>query len=75
MGSLLAFIQSLDQAAMAYELDSVRDAIMVRVAVPGERWEVEFFEDGDIEIERFVSAGVQQGTAEMLDGLIAEYSD
>jgi hypothetical protein len=72
---LLAFIQSLDQAAMAYELDSVRDAIMVRVAVPGERWEVEFFEDGDIEIERFVSAGVQQGTAEMLDGLIAEYSD
>jgi hypothetical protein len=30
---------------------------MVEVAVPGERWEAEFFEDGRIEAERFSSDG------------------
>ena len=35
---------------------------MVLVAVPGERWEIEFFEDGAIEIERFgSSAGISSG--------------
>ena len=27
--------------------------------IPGERWELEFFEDGTVELERFVSAGVE----------------
>jgi hypothetical protein len=26
---------------------------MVQIAVPGERWEVEFFEDGHVEVEVF----------------------
>jgi hypothetical protein len=30
---------------------------MVLVTVPGERWEVEFFADGSIEVERFISNG------------------
>ena len=30
---------------------------MVNVVVPGERWEVEFFEDGHVVVERFVTAG------------------
>ncbi len=28
---------------------------MVELAIPGERWEVEFFEDGHVEVERFRS--------------------
>jgi hypothetical protein len=28
---------------------------MVEIAVPGERWEVEFMEEGHIEIEKFIS--------------------
>jgi hypothetical protein len=31
---------------------------MMSVALPGERWEIEFFDDGRIELERFVSQGV-----------------
>ena len=31
---------------------------MISVAVPGERWEIEFFDDGRIELERFISQGV-----------------
>ncbi len=30
---------------------------MVRINVPGERWEVEFLQDEDVEIERFVGDG------------------
>jgi hypothetical protein len=30
---------------------------MITVAVPGERWEIEFLDDGSIEIERFISNG------------------
>jgi len=30
---------------------------MVNVNVPGERWEVEFFDDGSVEVERFVTTG------------------
>jgi hypothetical protein len=33
---------------------------MMSVAVPGERWEIEFFDDGRIELERFVSQGVAE---------------
>ena len=32
---------------------------MVTVAVPGERWEIEFINDGTVEVERFESAGVE----------------
>ncbi len=42
-----------------YQMLIVRDAaLMVSVALAGERWEIEFFEDGHIELERFVSLGV-----------------
>ncbi len=39
---------------------------MVEVAVPGERWEVEFFADGNVEIEKFIS------NAEILDEKVLE---
>lgn len=51
---LLDFLSQLDQAGIYFRLDRVRDeAIMVRIDIPGERWEVEYFADGEIEIERF----------------------
>ena len=66
---LLFFLQRLDDAKIWYRLDRVRDAIMVTVTVPGERWEVEFFEDGLIEVERFVSTGTIENE-DMSDQLI-----
>lgn len=44
---------------------------MVTVNIPGERWEVEFFDDGNVEVERFVSTGVVDGAA-LLDTLIEQ---
>ena len=71
--SVLEFLERLERANVAYSLRHIRDALMVVVDIPGERWEIEFFGDGELEVERFVSAGVEQGTPAMLDQLIAEY--
>jgi hypothetical protein len=30
---------------------------MIMTATPGERWEIEFFPDGLVEVERFISTG------------------
>lgn len=42
--------------------------------VPGERWEIEFLPDGEIEVEKFVSLGEIAG-AESLEGLFARYEE
>lgn len=55
---LTMFLKELEQEHIHYTLASHRDgAIMVLVTVPGKRWEIEFFEDGSVEVERFISNG------------------
>ncbi|NEP58838.1 MAG: hypothetical protein F6K31_17765, partial [Symploca sp. SIO2G7] len=55
---LVSFLQKLDQQGMSYTLGHHREeAVMVTVAVPGERWEVEFLSDGSVEVEKFISNG------------------
>ena len=54
MNKLLTFLNNLEKRNIHYNLEHNRDDfIMVSVAVPEERWEVEFSEDGKIEIEIF----------------------
>ena len=36
---------------------------MVHIATPGSRWEVEFMDDGGVEVERFDSDGTLFGEA------------
>jgi len=48
---------------------------MVLIAVPGERWEVEFFADGRIEFESFSdSSGVRATMANELLGRLIPHS-
>ena len=57
-GRLLSFLSRLEESKIAYSLNHVRDdAIMVEIAVPGQRWEVEFLADGTVDVERFASTG------------------
>ncbi len=72
-GKLLEFLDRLEDAKIDYRLAHIRDSIMVEMVVPGERWEVEFFENGQIAIERFVSTYVQNIDEHMLNKLIEEY--
>lgn len=73
LGRLLEFLDRLEDAKIAYRLTHIRDSIMVEMVVPGERWEVEFFENGQIAIERFVSTYVQNIDEHTLHKLIEEY--
>ena len=66
--SLLSFLNDLRESKITYRLGHHRDdAIMVEIAVPGERWEVEFFEDGTVETEVFKSDGSIQGISSLAD--------
>jgi hypothetical protein len=72
---LLSFLNDLRRAKIHYRLSQHRDnAIMVEVTVPGERWEVEFLDDGTVEAERFTSAGSIRD-AGALDEILAKHSD
>ncbi len=56
--SLHEFIRELEASETNYALTSVREgAIMVQIALPGERWEVEFFDSREPELEVFRSDG------------------
>jgi hypothetical protein len=55
---LLTFLERLDKAKIPYNMCHSRDdAIMVVAFAPGQYWEIEFLEDGDIDIERYRSDG------------------
>ncbi len=70
MEKLLDFCAALDRQKAHYELSVARpEAIMVSLAVPGERWEIEFFSDERVEVERFVSQGVEENASALEDAL------
>lgn len=74
MDKLLNFLDDLDNRKIYYRINRVRDSILVEVAVPGQRWEVEFGRDGDIQIERFMSEGVIWDET-VIERLLCDFSD
>lgn len=73
--NLVAFLDKLEHQRISYTLAHHReDALMVLMAVPGERWEIEFRSDGSIEIEKFLSPG-EIYDKESLGELFARYAD
>jgi hypothetical protein len=73
---LLDFLAELDRFKIFHRLSQVRpEAIMVKIAVPGERWEVEFFSDGHVEVEVFGPSPGIIGGEEALMRLFEEFSD
>ncbi len=72
---LLAFLNNLEQAHIHYTLGHHREqAVMVTVAIPGQRWEIEFMQDGPVEVERFVSGGDIEDESALQD-LFTIYAD
>jgi len=73
--TLFEFLAQLKAASIFYTLSSVRDdAFMFTISVPGERWEVEVFLDGSIEVEVFLSNGeIYDGNK--LSDLFKRFSD
>jgi hypothetical protein len=55
---LLAFLERLDKARISYRLEHQREgALRVLAHAPGEYWEIDFLNDGTVDIERFRSDG------------------
>ena len=72
---LIAFLSDLERRGISYSLAHNRDeAIMVIASAPGERWEIEFLDNGSVEIERFISDGQIYGQ-EVLKELFARYPE
>ena len=71
----MIFLKRLDGAKIHHQLTCQRDhAIMVLVTLPGERWEIEFIDDGSVEVERFMSDGEIAGE-EVFTELFAKHGD
>ncbi|NLP13616.1 MAG: hypothetical protein GX383_03865 [Clostridium sp.] len=75
MVELNNFLNKLEEKKIYYRLNKIRsESIMVEVVVPGQRWEIEFMDNGDIEIEKFISDGCYYGKEE-LETLFKDFSD
>ena len=76
---LLDFLLRLEQARIHYSLAHFRaETVAVEVVVPGERWEIEFFADGAVEVEVFSSVGpngIELQGPEAIERLFATHSD
>jgi hypothetical protein len=73
--SVFTLLRALDNASIYYTLSATRPgAIRVDISVPGERWEVEFLEDGEVWVEVFRSSGDIAGR-ELLEDLFERFSD
>lgn len=71
----IALLNKLEKNSIFYKLNKVRnEAIMIEVAVPGQRWEIEFLEDGTVDIEKFISDKDMYDVNE-LETLFKEFSD
>jgi len=75
MKELISFLNKLEDKKIFYKLSKIRnESILIEVTVPGQKWEIEFMENGDIEIEKFLSDGTIYERNE-LDVLFREFSD
>ena len=67
---LLEIIRALEDARIHYRVTHNRhDGITIEAAVPGERWEIDVLADGEVDFERFVTAGGVAGEQEMNDAI------
>jgi hypothetical protein len=75
MEKLLQFLIRLEAVKIHYIIEHNRDeAIMVIADVPGQKWEIEFFNNGEVEIEIFKSDGKIFGESE-IERFFKEYSE
>ena len=82
LNELIELLEKLEEKKIYYKLNKTRDdTIMIEVAVPGQRWEIEYNTYGKspehnckIEIEKFISNGILYDEGE-LEALFRGFSD
>jgi hypothetical protein len=72
---LMAVIRALEEAQIHFTVARNRDdAVSIQATVPGERWEIDVLEDGEVDFERFVSTGGVTGEND-LKHFIARFAE
>lgn len=75
LGQIIKFLEKLENKKIYYRLNKTRDSsIMAEITVPGQKWEVEFFDDGHVEVEKYISEGQILNEKE-LNTLFRDFSD
>ena len=74
MNELLDLLDWLEENKIYYRLNKVNENILVEIAIPGERWEIEVQRSGILQVERFVSSGEIAGEL-ALDDIFSMLSD
>jgi hypothetical protein len=75
LDNVLQFCTALNERRASYKLSVDRpEAIRVTLDVPGERWEIDFFPDGHIELERYVGQGVVDAGPAELEAALRYYN-
>jgi hypothetical protein len=73
---LMSFLNRLQEAKISYRIsERLYDAMHVNAESPSERWEVDFFLDGDVYVERLRSNGHHIAARNALEELFALNSD
>jgi hypothetical protein len=73
---LFSLLQKLEAAKIHFTLGRYRDdTIMVSVTLVGERIEIDVFDDGHMEVSRFLGKEDTVGGAELVEKLIEENQD
>jgi hypothetical protein len=71
---VLSFCVALNERGAAYGLSVDRpEAIRVTLDIPGERWEIDFFSDRHIELERYIGQGVVDAGPTELEAALRSY--
>lgn len=74
LNNLIRLLDKLEKNKIYYRLNKIRSSILVEVAVPGQRWEIEYLSDGTVEIEKFISTGMIFDIEE-INVLFRDFSD
>jgi len=74
ISDIISLLDKLDEKKIYYRLSKIRSSILIEVAVPGERWEIEYMSDGSVEVEKFTTTGEILGKEE-IDVLFRDFSD
>jgi hypothetical protein len=71
---VLQFCNALHERRASYRLSIDRpDAIRVTLDVPREYWEIDFFPDRHVELERFVGQGIVDASPADLEAALRVY--
>lgn len=69
---LFDLLSKLDNAKIAYALSRQRlESVLVSITVVGQRIEIDVFEDGHMEISRFLGNEDVEGGGELVESILA----